>query len=350
MDQNATDYGEVFLAKYPDLAKSWRHLKGNINNEFYAYLQGTIGSEFNIYEDLAKFQLSIVVDTNFVFGQIKKVVENKLDFETSFLHKILQCDFLKVYAPHLLKRELFDKISNVLEKGKMKAREYAKKVLKVIEIKDAQWVEDWIRAKQLISDRDDVPFLALAFDTRSHAILSNDKGFKQQNETRIWKINEIDNILTNYNGGLLAIQFNMSLPQILRLFWEVLGYLFKTIIDIVKAAIQSLMSISKLLILTLGKIPSTVYYSALIIGLVAIIFSENAQNWVKKRITDFWGFIREIARNTKEFILWLMDLFKRFLNVFKDLGIKVVELFTFFISEIKKINLSIAELEASRAK
>lgn len=350
MNNRTTDYSDIFLTKYPEMALSWEHLKGDINNEFYAYIKGAIGGAFNLYEDLAKFQLSIVVDTNFVFGQLKAIIEKNRDFETSFIYKILQCDFLKVYAPYLLKKELFDKISTVLKRGKMKAREYAKKVLNAIEIKDAQWVEDWIRANKLISDKDDVAFLALAFDTSCHAILSNDKGFKQQNEAKIWKINEVDNIITNYNGGLLAIQFNMSFPQILRLFWKVLGYLFNAIVDAVKKIIQSLMTLSKSLILILSKIPSTIYLTALIISLVAIIANENAQNWIGKRIADLGVFIRSAAGKVREFIVWLMDLFKRFLDIFKDWGIKVVEFFAFFTSEIKKLSISVAELEAGRAQ
>ena len=47
------------------------------------------------------------------------------------------------------------------------------------------------QAGELITDKDDVPFLALALATKNDGIWSNDARFKEQKEVRIWSTKEL---------------------------------------------------------------------------------------------------------------------------------------------------------------
>lgn len=46
-------------------------------------------------------------------------------------------------------------------------------------------------AKSLITDTNDVPFLALSLATKNDGIWSNDLGFKEQTRTKVWSTKEL---------------------------------------------------------------------------------------------------------------------------------------------------------------
>lgn len=83
----------------------------------------------------------------------------------------------------------------ICEKGNLSSSEFQLLLVLLFEkitlIPKEEYENRLLEAQNLIKDIDDVAFLALALETKSEGIWSEDKGFNQQDKIKIWTTREL---------------------------------------------------------------------------------------------------------------------------------------------------------------
>ena len=192
--------------QFPEFNSTWKEIISKFGDGFVNSLKTQLSEEYQLFKEIKQFKLHMVIDNNFIFGQIKGLIEKSKPLEGSFIYRISNLKSVKIYAPPKLREELYDKIENVLTFNNQLARDFADKLLKKIIIKDAYWVENWIKASRQIGhiDQDDIPYLALAISINGHSIISKDNIFYKAGITQVWKIKDTEQVITNYNKGFIS--------------------------------------------------------------------------------------------------------------------------------------------------
>lgn len=340
--------------KFPDFDKSWNDIVKSLGNEFVGNVKKAFQDELEMFKEISQFRFSIVIDNNFIFGQIKSAVEKGGKIEDSFIYKLANATYIDVYAPFKLKEELYNKIYSVLKSNNELAEEYAELLIDKIEIKDAQWVDDWKKANNLFGDydKDDVPYLALAFHKKSHAIISNDKIFKEkQGSSKTWNINETDEIITSYNSGFISFCFIGVGMKIIELIWKTIVTIFKVIGEILFEIIKMIgMLVVGAVEFLVTQVPPWLSLSLLAGGIIAFFASEKLREGSKDFLKEMGKVAKKLIQKIGEFLSWLIDMVKEFWEVFKPIGITALELAGYFMAEYELMNLEVEKLEKERAK
>lgn len=339
--------------KFPNFEKHWGNIVNSLGNEFVELIRERFKNEIQPFESISNFRFSVVIDNNFILGQIKNAVEKNIEIKHTFIYRLVNSNYIDVYGPYKLREELFIKIKNVLKVKNELAVEYANLLIKNIIIKDAYWVDEWKKANNLIGhiDEDDVPYLALAIHINSHAIISKDKIFHKQGASKAWKINDLDKIITSYNSGFISFCFLSTGVNILELVWKIIFSIFKVIGEILFELISSIgVLLDKSIQLILKNIPNELIYffSSILVGVS--LFSEDFRNYAKdifKRIGDF---TKKAINKIKGFINWLINLIKELWEIYKPIGITGLELAGYFSLELQIMMEQIEKLDKERAK
>ena len=129
--------------------------------------------------------MKLVLDNNILFSLMNP------NSTTSFLFSSLNSRFI---SPEFIKSE-FEKHKKIcLLKSKLSEQEFELRLEQIKDsiefIKESEYKEFLKKSKQLISDPDDVDFLALALSTNS-AIWSNDKHLKEQSLIPVFTTEEL---------------------------------------------------------------------------------------------------------------------------------------------------------------
>lgn len=189
---------------------------------------------------LADFKITFVLDTTILFSAVRtKVLHGKV----TLLEKLTKNPNLRICAPPHLEEEIMAKISKKFPKNKKTrnieiddAHEAAKEILNKIEIIDSVDSESLKKANVSLANRDpdDVPFLALCFSAGASGIITNDKDFAEDDSVRIWKTNEIGEVVTVLNKGTLCLAVRTaSLSLAARLAEEILSAIWATVISLI---------------------------------------------------------------------------------------------------------------------
>ena len=340
-------------SKFPTFEEKWKEIVKSLGNNFVGLIKDKFQDELKLFKEISQFRFSIVIDNNFIFGQIKNIVEKDKNIESSFIYKLVNSTYIDVYAPFKLKDELYDKIHKVLKVKNKLAEKYANILIERIIIKDAQWIEEWKKANNLIGhiDQDDVPYLALAFHTESHAIISNDKIFKKQGLSKSWNIQDTDKIITSYNSGFISFCFIGASMSIIELIWKTIVSIFKIIGEILLELITATgMLVVGAVDFLINKIPPWIYISLLIIGVGAAIFSDDFRKEGKDILIKTGNIAKNIIVKIDSFLKWLVEIIKEFWEIFKPIGITGLEIAGYFILEYELMTLQVAKLDDERAK
>lgn len=334
--------------KYPEFKSEWEKFVKQVGHSFVNLLKERFMDEYKLFKEISQFEMSIIVDNNFVFGQINGCVENDKKLEDTFLYMIANIKFIKLYAPPKLREELYDKIEKKIKVNNSKAKEYADKILQKIEIKDAFWIDEWKKANNLIGhkDSDDVPYLALAFSLGTHSILSMDKVFQEAGTTQVWTKSDLDTILTNYNKGFISFYVVGATIAIIQFIWNVIIATLKVIADIIIELLQPLILIASGTIKFISEIPSVILLA--IIG--ALIISDDMQSISKDIILNIGKKAKEGLEYISKFIVWIKDFIDQICKAFAPTGITMLELAGYFVLEYHELQLQVANLEKNRAK
>lgn len=338
--------------KYPDFEKAWKDIVLKFGDDVINIFKDTFKDEYSLFKEISSFHISIVIDNNFILGQIMGALKKDKKLEETFIYRISKIRSVKLYAPHYLKEELFDKINSVIKEDKELATQYATTLLQSIEIKDAFWVEEWKRANNLIghTDNKDVPYLALAFHVGSHAIASQDGIFKGQHFCKAWSVKDMDKVITNYNKGFLSFCFINSTPTITQIIWEIFVSIFKIIAEIVCSLIGIIGMLLAGTVGLLSNIPIEIWLLIVGAGLIAYFKSESFRNGTHDLMIKLKELLKSCLEQIGKFIEWMMNLIKEIWEVFKPIGITTLEFAGFFMAEYGEMVAEVEKLENEKAK
>ena len=63
--------------KFPTFEEKWNEIVKSLGNNFVGLVKEKFKDELQLFKEISQFRFSIVIDNNFIFGQIKNVVEKK---------------------------------------------------------------------------------------------------------------------------------------------------------------------------------------------------------------------------------------------------------------------------------
>lgn len=209
---------EQLKIRLPEVDKFMNEMTNKFSSFIIDYLRQESKKNLKFIKTFLDFRLKLVIDNNILFAEIKGLIKGGKDVETCFFYQLAISKVADFYAPPFLRQEIFEKVEEKFEeKDKPKAREFAEKLLSAIKIKDAQWADDWVKAKRKIAHRDpdDVPYLALFFDLKGHGIMSKDKIFiEEQSDAKTWSIHETGKITAQFHKGMVSIFCVGNIPNI----------------------------------------------------------------------------------------------------------------------------------------
>jgi predicted nucleic acid-binding protein len=329
------DFSDRIKERFPGFEKEWKKLVRMVGEDFVGFLREKVSNEFEFLRQLGKFKFKLVVDNNFVLGQIKGAIKKKEVIENSFLFKLLMSKSVEIFAPPLLKKELHDKIIETIDKNDHElAVKYATVIMSRMTVTDAQWKDSWKKANNLIGehDPDDVPYLALAFEMGSQAILSFDDIFHRQGDVQVWKHGDADKIITNYNSGFISIALIGNIGNLLiKLAATVFGIIRDVIID----AINLLVKLGRGLVIGISKLPPIVIFGLIALGV--LFFDE-----IKTAGADLLKFLKEKAQEIltriKVAISEILDIIARLLDIAKLGATITFEFLAFLLTEYNNLN------------
>lgn len=338
--------------KIPNFNKHWTDVTHSLGIEFVDCLKENLKpAAFSLFE-IHKFQFTVVVDNNFVLGQIMGFVDKGKRFEQSFIYRMINASYIKVFGPHKLEEELRAKIDQHIKKDKKKAHEYADEILKKIKIKDAKWVEDWKRAQDLIGhiDKDDVPYLALSFHTESHAIISGDKVFENLSESKVWNMKDASRIITNYNSGFISFCFLGGVKDMIANVFKVLLVIIKNLTEFIVNAITAIgRNLKDFLVSLNDEIPGELKCIVALLIAFGLITSEKFREFTANVVSKIGEFIKFLFQKLKEFLKIIYNALKKFYDAFKPLGLAILEMLEYFVVEWLIMREEIKMLEEQRA-
>ncbi|MEO9475609.1 MAG: PIN domain-containing protein [Cyclobacteriaceae bacterium] len=339
------DVKKRFEQKNPDFIESWKQFIKEVGFDFINEIKDKMNIEYDFLNQLLNFRFKLVIDNNFIFGQIKGTLNKKGDIEKSFLFKLLSSKSVQIFAPPKLQEELNDKILSVLKHEDQElAFKYAGILLSNITIKDAQWINEWKKASQLIrdTDPDDIPYLALAFEVQSHGILSFDQVFLKQGERKVWKFGDTDRIITNYQSGVMAFAVGGAA---IHLF----GYILTSIAHIVWESILILVDVVKFFasatIDTLSQIPAWVWIVLGSIGISIVAINDTARAKGIELVNNIKDQVLAFIEKLKNFILSLADHIEAFINMIEPHATPTLEFLAFLASQFLTMHKELSELE-----
>ncbi|MCH2449223.1 MAG: PIN domain-containing protein [Gracilimonas sp.] len=333
--------------KFPGIQEKWESLTNELGPALYDHVRNQSHQEILKIEGFGELHFSLVIDTNFIFGQIKGSVTKNISLEETFIYKLINCSFVTVYAPFKLKEELFEKIDRVLKRGNEQAANHADILLNNLVMMDAQWIEDWKIAQRTIGheDPDDVSFLALSLHTSSHGILSFDKIFKSQNLTKTWGIDDAEKVIHTFNHGITSLAVVGASISIVELLYKFVSFISKVILDVVLGIITALMGITALTIHSLGQIPIEIIIGLAGIFIAGLFLSDDLRQGGKDLMDTIFDKIRSYSSELAEFLSELKELILEFWEIFKPFGITTVELFAYLSHEVQLMHEQMIELE-----
>lgn len=333
--------------EFPDFEKGWKDITKKLGFDFIDFIKDRINNEFSELRSFFDLQLSVVIDNNFIFGQIKNSIEKKKEITGTFIYKLAETEFVNIYAPYKLKDELYSKIETILNNNEL-AKIYADLLLQKIIIVDAFWINEWKKASNSIGhiDPDDIPYLALALHLKSHAIISKDKIFKKQGDSKSWNIQDTEQIIANYSSGLLSFLFIGGVAKITDLLIKTLIVFFKVIKDLVFYVSKILVNLTlETIDLFVDKVPGWISISVLALA----VSSRKMRDGSKEFFKTAGYLINNISQELKELI---KDIIKRIIDLMealKPVSVLGIEMLIHIGRELGIMMEQIQKLESERA-
>jgi predicted nucleic acid-binding protein len=333
-----------------------KHLGDIINklpNHFFQYIKKKL-LETRTFFNENKFQIELVVDTNILFSEVRGLML----YNKSFFLSITDNPFIRLYAPQMIKAELYEKIEKRFPKqNKTKTldiNECKKKadiLLSKISLLNKVSSDALEKAKRQMEHRDkkDVPFLAVHFSIKSHGVLTKDeKHFGGQKETKVWKLVEAGQVVSEIKKGTFSFYIvSNSLPPIFEFLYGLISSVWAIIIEIIQGFIKVFIAILKGSVEGISKIPSRLL-GIIGVGLVIALFSDEAREKIGDVFGKIWEFIKEIIKGLKEFFKTIWEVLKIILEALKPFVNVSLQLFAYLVNNSNKVMVQLDKLETSR--
>src|SRR5689334_18139266 len=103
MKKNTRDYSVRIKQRFPEFEKEWSKLIHEIGIDLVNFIKEKMSIEYSFLKELTNFKFKMIVDNNFILGQIKGVIKNKKRIEDSLLYKLMLSTSVEMFAPPMLK-------------------------------------------------------------------------------------------------------------------------------------------------------------------------------------------------------------------------------------------------------
>jgi predicted nucleic acid-binding protein len=296
--------------------------------------------------------LTVIIDNNFLFSQINGAIKNKSKIEDTFIYKLTSSSIVNLIAPFKIREEINDKIALKIKSNKRIASQYANSILSKITLIDAPWIDEWKKASNLIGDidSDDVPYLALAFHSKSHSIISNDEVFKKQGDLKAWTVADTKNVMSTYQSGFISFCIYGSGILIVKSFLEILFIILQSIGQVIIELLSALGSLIGAGFDLISRIPNEIFIALIIIYFGGLIFSEEFRDINIKAFDNITDFVTKTLIKFGTFLNETINDFVSFLKEHKEIGIAILEFLAFLSLEFKMMEDQIEKLEKERVK
>ncbi|MEP1305102.1 MAG: PIN domain-containing protein [Balneola sp.] len=304
-----------------------------------------IRKSFLSIEGFGRLGVSVVIDNNFAIAQIRGFLKQGKKLEDSFIQRLLNSVFVEVYAPYKFKEELYEKIEIQFPDQLDEAKEYAQYILSRVIIRDAYFVENWIKAKRRIGDidSDDIPYLALAIDIKGQAIISLDKVFDNQDDVKVWEMRDAGRVMASFSQGIVSVGLIGTGAVTLHSIYHVISYIFKIIIEILNELLSGIIAIFNLVFSSASHIPKEVWLGLLATAVAGLFFSEDLRQKGKDKLDKAIDNFKTIIQNLREYLSQLKEDIMELWKVFSPVATISGQILLFLFAEV---NLMLEELTA----
>lgn len=87
--------------KFPTFEDNWNYIVNTLGNNLVGWIREKLKNELKSFKEISQFRFSVVIDNNFIFGQIKNVVEKNKDIRSSYIYELVNSNYIDVYGPGL---------------------------------------------------------------------------------------------------------------------------------------------------------------------------------------------------------------------------------------------------------
>jgi predicted nucleic acid-binding protein len=352
-DKSAKKYDDFLFNDFQrEVDQKFTELIHNFPAELTNYIKTKIHENTSLFNNNS-FELELIADTNIIFSEVRSLMVNK----SSFFLKISANPYVKIYAPSVLKTELYEKIKLKFPKDR-KTKDFeiheclktADLLLSKINIRDDITITSFNKAKSYMEKRDakDIPFVALNLSLKTHGILTKDRDISDIEEIKTWKLGEAGKVITEiHKGSFLFLILNTSLPQIWKVISELVSIIWVTFINIIEGLIIFFRSILTKSIEGIAKMPPEL---SLIIGIAAIflLVADKLRNELGEFLLILWKQIKKIIQIVKSVFKAIWETLKDIYEALKPLLSASSDLLTYFTIQSLQAMNRLDQLEMER--
>lgn len=311
IDDFASENWEMF-SEFKEVAdKNLTKISREIPPELYLFMQEKLLEIYTSIGLKTDFKMKLIIDSNIIINDAFRVGNGK----KSTTERILSSPFISVMAPPNIKEEVEKNIFLDLPKGCSLniALKQAQKLLSKIDLITEISYKSINKARLIIGEHspEDIPFLALAFESDVNTIISRDKkAFDSVPEIKRWELKDTVNIVVTFESGTLSFFLIAASSEILiNAFEKVILLFFKAFVEIMNIIIAFLIGFITGSYILLKKIPDWAWVILIGVGIgiiLAMILSEDFRNMVINGFSELWDFFKKLVKKIIEVgkIIW----------------------------------------------
>lgn len=343
-------FREFCHQKIPGIKGFMDEIKDQFSTHIITLLQSHAENELKVIKHILNFKLRLVIDNNILFASIRGLIKGNKDVKDSFFYKLALHPSTEFYAPPYLEKEIFRKIDELFnDNEKEKANSFAQILLNTIEIKEAFYVEDWLKAKRGIGHRDldDIPYLALCFDLDSHGVMSNDKIFaEEQKDMKSWSIGDTGKMTANINEGMISFFILGHTTTIVQGIYTVTSAFFAAVYHALSEFVMIVLNVLRGGFSVLAKVPPIILILLGFSSLIAYVANDEVQDSVNQMFIDLKNKLKEMVLLLRDWFIKMRDTFIKLYHITKPFLKDASIMFGYFAISSQSMMEQINQIEA----
>lgn len=257
----------------------------------------------------------LAIDSNIIVADAFAVAKGK----PSRAPRVFESPYLELYAPRKIVEEVERSVVEDLPRGAdlELAQSHARRLLARVKLVGSFNARAKLRASELIElkDPDDVPFLAVAIEYGSDAILSRDmKSIGTQTEVPTWKLGKGMRAVASWEKGSLSLAVGASSAELaLRALERVALVIANAFEEVLQLIVEFLAGLAGGVVNAVARLPewaAMVIIGALALGTFLFISSEGFRERVAEGVTRVVDFLSPYMHRLVQAASALVEILK----------------------------------------
>ncbi len=212
----------------------------DLPRDLHSLLKKAVTDSLSTILSGSQWTLKLTVDANVIVADCIRVAEGK-DSDTD---KMLESPYVELYGPDKIDNEVFDVLKRKVKNPQQLKVAIARAKLLLSKINHVTSLSSRALRKAMDTigniDPGDVPYLAIALDTSSIAVLSQDKkAFGSQMLVKRWTMRDETTVVLTYEKGSLGLVVtSITLKLLFETFAKVIVLLLNAVFEIIGFALQ----------------------------------------------------------------------------------------------------------------